>query len=817
MAIEETILVDFEVDQKGALRDLQDVTRELENNKKARTALTAEIRKSKTVTVEQAKQLTLLNQKIKQNQADQKSFAKTIDTTSGSLNAMRRQLEQNKIILGDMPQRTDKQRKAFKSLQIETDKLNKKITEQEKGYGVATREVGKYENAQGALATVSPRLAGGLSQATNAVKLFTASLLTNPIFAIIAAIAALGYALSQFFTRSQRGIEKWTIISGQFDQVLNDLLDSFADLGEVIYDFGELIATDPVEAFKKLGNAIIENIVNRFKGGVEFFQSGGVLLTNTILLLANKAKIALSDVPLIGKKIDVAAAKKNIEELSSVIENELLNFGDAFLQIQTGVDGILTGASNAISTDKLKLRKYLDEQKIALEKAQVQFIILEQRRNKKVSELRLKAEQKEKFSIQQRVKFLEEALSLEQANLNDKIALQEKTIAYDLINGQNIKTEAEAINRINQLRLYGTDIQIDEIGLNKSSLKDQEELYKSVKALDELRESSFNTLKRLETRLNALRAEEGKGTVVKSTLDTDIKEAEKRNQERVKQEKAEQDSIIRLSLFRLEQKVKEAQGLEDQKQAELDLLTANYNAQKLLTEQTDADKILAHEKFLSAKNDLDQKYTDKQLELDRLLIEQKLATTSNALSAISSLFDQNTVQYKTIASAKATIDTYAGATQAFNDPTVPSATLRTINAAAIVLSGLANVAKINNVKFEKGGVIQGASHDQGGVPFTVQGRAGFEAEGGEFIVNKEATKQNLGLLTAINGGNKGGTFLANGGQISTVKGLSRNIDQQAFNNNAIIRTIKALPPPVVGVNEIINGINTVRVKENTGL
>jgi len=56
----------------------------------------------------------------------------------------------------------------------------------------------------------------------------------------------------------------------------------------------------------------------------------------------------------------------------------------------------------------------------------------------------------------------------------------------------------------------------------------------------------------------------------------------------------------------------------------------------------------------------------------------------------------------------------------------------------------------DRTKFKKGGMIEGASHEQGGVPFTVNGRAGFEAEGGEFIVNKKATEAFLPMLERIN-------------------------------------------------------------------
>ena len=63
-----------------------------------------------------------------------------------------------------------------------------------------------------------------------------------------------------------------------------------------------------------------------------------------------------------------------------------------------------------------------------------------------------------------------------------------------------------------------------------------------------------------------------------------------------------------------------------------------------------------------------------------------------------------------------------------------------------------------NVKYEKGGILKGKSHNEGGIPFTVAGRGGFEAEGGEFLVNKKATRKNLPLLNFLNSDTSNGSY-----------------------------------------------------------
>jgi hypothetical protein len=64
--------------------------------------------------------------------------------------------------------------------------------------------------------------------------------------------------------------------------------------------------------------------------------------------------------------------------------------------------------------------------------------------------------------------------------------------------------------------------------------------------------------------------------------------------------------------------------------------------------------------------------------------------------------------------------------------------------------GAINQRQFYEKKFADGGIVEGPSHAQGGVPFTVQGRGGYEMEGGEFIVNKRAAAVNRSLLERIN-------------------------------------------------------------------
>ena len=66
--------------------------------------------------------------------------------------------------------------------------------------------------------------------------------------------------------------------------------------------------------------------------------------------------------------------------------------------------------------------------------------------------------------------------------------------------------------------------------------------------------------------------------------------------------------------------------------------------------------------------------------------------------------------------------------------------------------------QLANQTFADGGLLQGASHAQGGIPFTVGGVPGFEAEGGEAIINKRSTAMFRPLLSAMNEAGGGAKF-----------------------------------------------------------
>lgn len=82
---------------------------------------------------------------------------------------------------------------------------------------------------------------------------------------------------------------------------------------------------------------------------------------------------------------------------------------------------------------------------------------------------------------------------------------------------------------------------------------------------------------------------------------------------------------------------------------------------------------------------------------------------------------------------------------------IAAAIVAAVNSAILTATFGANIAQINNQKFAEGGLLVGRSHAQGGIPMTVNGQGGYEAEGGEYIMKKSAVNSyGVGFMEAIN-------------------------------------------------------------------
>jgi len=229
---------------------------------------------------------------------------------------------------------------------------------------------------------------------------------------------------------------------------------------------------------------------------------------------------------------------------------------------------------------------------------------------------------------------------------------------------------------------------------------------------------------------------------------------------------------------REDKKAKDFKESEEERKRRIEDFEASLkqNESELITAQERADFDLELDNIVkTGLEDRLKKYTDTKKKLqdqekknDQKALQDKEQIQIQALNLATQLFGRN----RAAASAITLVDTYLGAQKAYNSQLIPgdptSLVRATIAAVLSVGQGLARVALINGVHFahggiaDNGGVLRGNSHATGGIPFSVGGRVGFEAEGGEAIINKTSTRLFRKELSAINEAG-GGVRFATGG------------------------------------------------------
>jgi len=118
---------------------------------------------------------------------------------------------------------------------------------------------------------------------------------------------------------------------------------------------------------------------------------------------------------------------------------------------------------------------------------------------------------------------------------------------------------------------------------------------------------------------------------------------------------------------------------------------------------------------------------------------------------------------------------------------VIDAVIKAVLTAALVVTTATQVAAISSQKFAKGGLLEGNSHANGGIPATVGGR-NVELEGGEAVINKRSTSMFMRELSAMNAAG-GGVRFANGGILGApmnAPSVSSQVDAANMQVNAFL-------------------------------
>lgn len=195
---------------------------------------------------------------------------------------------------------------------------------------------------------------------------------------------------------------------------------------------------------------------------------------------------------------------------------------------------------------------------------------------------------------------------------------------------------------------------------------------------------------------------------------------------------------------------------------------------------------------------------EARIELEKRVADAQISSITTVLGAAGSLFDQQSAEYKTLASAQVIISTYSAATKAYEAaflplPTVASPAIGAAFAAAAIAQGLANLAQINGVQFAEGGWTgPGSKYQVAGVVHA------DEYVAPKHIVNSPAAQPHISALENMRlRGYADGGFVTNQNISAT---------QQAL---IMANAVKNLPQPVVSWAEGRDVGRRVEMRERT--
>lgn len=507
--------------------------------------------------------------------------------------------------------------KGLNDLEKSIDGVNKEVQETSKSTQAMS---GTLDKATGGAVSKFGAFKGAIGSVTTGFKSLKVAIIGTGIGALLIAVTALGQA----FTRSEEGQNKFAKILGVIGSVTGNLLDLLADLGENIISVFE----NPKQAVKDLANLIKQNIVNRFEGLLEL-------------------------IPNLGRAVE-QLFKGNFKEAGKIAVNSVA-------KVSLGVDNITDSVDSAIESVKefgkeikadAEAAAKIADQRANAEKKARDLIVSRAQAEQDIARLREKAVQKDKFTAEERIKFLEEA-----GKISQDLATKETEVA--------------------KLRL---EAKLTENALTKSNKDDLNEAAQLEASVIQLETQRLNLQKRLSTELLTARNESKKAAEQEpEVIDKKLLKIQE-IQEAYRQKQKDKDAETELEKINLE---------EERKLAELERLDAS---------ELQKQEVIDYYNGLRVDN---KKATDKaETDLDNAKKEAflgNLGAVSGALNGLSALAGENAEAQKGIGIAQAVIDTYVGATKALAQGGIAGP----VAAAGVIASGLASVITIAKTKIPK--------------------------------------------------------------------------------------------------------------------
>ena len=368
-----------------------------------------EIVKVKSATKEQ-NQINKLNEKLNRS-------------TVGSYDALSAQYSKNKIRLNAMSKAQREGTKSGKALEKESKEIFQEMNKLQKATGKATLQVGDYGGEMSKAGGVMGAFGGGVTGIIGKFNL----LLTNPIIAFFAAIAAVVGLLVKSMSRGEEGQDRLNKVMKVAGSILDNVMDVISDLAIFLFD--------------NFPN-ILERFGNRFMIMVKDVQSGILSMRIAWNKLTGDADEADK---LIFKLKDISADTENLANRNTFLSNQM---AEGFKVVTEAAKNL----GHEIRKD-IDAAQALADLEAKFNRDERGFIVENSKLRNESAKLRAKAEEVKLIQAKESISLTEQAFELDEkvlANEIDlakqrlKIAQETSALALDDIESKKAIAQAEA-------------------------------------------------------------------------------------------------------------------------------------------------------------------------------------------------------------------------------------------------------------------------------------------------------------------------------------------------------------------------------------
>jgi uncharacterized protein YeeX (DUF496 family) len=859
----ESVIISIDIEKGENEKAIDDYTKKIVELSKANKELIAQNKaleksgeQNSDQYIQNTRQIEINKQKISESTAARKGLIQVINSEDDSIKSLTVRNAELLKQRNQLSTSTVEGRQKIADINAEMEKNNETILANSNAMDKQRANIGNYKSALDGIVPGLGGLIDGIQGATKAGLTFIAT----PIGAVLAALALGLAAVTAYFKGSEEGQNKWNKVVAVGSAILEQFMNVVEDVGETIVSAFE----NPKQAVSDLWEFIKQNFINRIVGFVEFIPQVGKAIeeafsgdfSGALKTTADAAgKVVLGVENITDKVADLAA------ETAKLVEQGIAN-GERIAALNAQIDRderalLVDRAKTGLEVAKLR-EAALKQEGEARKKVLLEAIALEEqltarevglaktRRDLAQAELQANGDDKEaKKAVAEATAAV---IAAETTAFQNTLRFRKEIRAID---EQMEKERLARIERIHKAETAINELQLQQGIDNAKSVEERvsveialeqfkaQELLKNDKLLAEERElivaQSSDKILAITQKGNAdIIADQAALNEVLLKASSDQVQAELGMKEAVLANFIDQAGITEelldqqkdLRIERIDAVVSYEQEAEMNR-------TAALLANDQLT-QTEREAILqqsqARQTEITNKAALDrykiETETEKKIRVmkqaeQKAQVDGALMVGQATVGVIREVFGES----KAAAGATAVINTAQGVTNALAMSGPPWVGI----AMSILIGALGafQIAKIAGVQFAKGGwlkkfglggisktgaLLRGPSHAQGGIPFTVGGVPGFEAEGDEVIMNKNSSRMFRSQLSAMNVAG-GGVAFARGGVTrfatgSVIGDSQTNASAQtaqassAFRDS--VRSIMEQFPPIIVTVEDVN-------------